>query len=92
MRLFALLNFQHVMGYLFVGLLFMVVFGLALAYTHLRTGESERRMTEVVGRFRDDIQDRNAPFPLAMMVIIAGTFIWGFFYILLHGWLGVKIS
>ncbi len=91
MRFFALLNFQHVMGYIFVGLLFIVVFGLALSYAHFRSDDSARRMTEVVGRFRDDIQDRNAPFPLALMLIIAGTFIWGFFYILMHGWLEVKI-
>jgi len=26
-----------------------------------------------------------------MMLIIAGTFIWGFFYIVMHGVLGVKI-
>lgn len=92
MRFYALLNFQHVMGYFFVGLLFMVVFGLTLAYAHFRSEDSDRRMTEVVGRFREDIQDRNAPFPLAMILIIAGVFIWGFFYILMHGWLGVKIS
>ncbi len=91
MRLFALLNFQHVMGYIFVGLLFMLVFGVALSFAHFRTENAQRRMTEIVGRFREGIQDRNAPYPLVMTMIIAGVFIWGFFYILMHGMLGVKI-
>jgi len=91
MRLFALHNFQDVMGYLFVGLLFMVLFGAALSFAHFRSENAERRMTEIVGRFRENIQDRNAPFPLMMILVIAGAFIWGFFYILMHGILGVKI-
>ncbi len=91
MRLFALLNFQHVMGYIFVGLLFMLVFGVALSFAHFRSENTDRRMTEIVGRFREGIQDRNAPYPLVMIMIIAGVFIWGFLYILMHGMLGVKI-
>ncbi|MDA8139356.1 MAG: hypothetical protein M0036_11950 [Desulfobacteraceae bacterium] len=91
MRFFQLLNFQHVMGYLFVGLLFMVVFGVGLAFAHFRTADSDRRLTEIVGRFREGIEDRDAPFPLVMILIIAGAFIWGFFYIVMHGLLGVKI-
>jgi hypothetical protein len=91
MRFFELLNFQHIMAYLFPTLLFMVVFGLALAYTHLNTSDAQQRKTQIVGRFVDGIEDRDAPFPLAMMLIIAGVFIWGFLYILMHGLLGVKI-
>lgn len=91
MRLYALLNFQHVMGYIFTGLLFMVVFGVGLAFAHFRTADSERRMTEVAGRFQDGLEDRNAPYPLVMILIIAGAFIWGFFYILMHGLLKVKV-
>ena len=91
MRFFQLLNFQHTMAYLFPSLLFMVVFGLGLAYTHLNTSDAQARKTKIVGRFADGITDRDAPFPLAMMLIIAGVFIWGFLYILMHGMLGVKI-
>lgn len=91
MRFYALLSFQHVMGYIFVGLLFMVVFGVGLAFMHFNSANAQRRKTEIVGRFREDIQDRNAPFPLVMTLIIAGTFIWGFLYILMHGLLRVKI-
>lgn len=91
MRYYELLNFQHVMGYIFVGLLFMVVFGIGLAFMHLNTSDAERRKTQITGRFTEGIEDRNAPFPLVMMLIIAGTFIWGFLYIVMHGVLNVKI-
>ncbi|RJQ77924.1 MAG: hypothetical protein C4519_12890 [Desulfobacteraceae bacterium] len=91
MRFFDLLNFQHVMAYIFVGLLFLLVFGVGLAFAHFRDEHSERRKNEIIGRFPEEIQDRDAPFPLIMTLIIAGTVIWGFFYILMHGLLGVKI-
>lgn len=91
MQLFDLLSFQHVMGYIFGGLLFMVVFGLALSYAHFHTEDAGKRTSEIVGHFREGIQDRNAPYPLAIVLIVAGAVTWGFFYILLHGLLGVKI-
>ena len=37
------------------------------------------------------IEDRQAPFPLALLLIIAGTVVWAFFYILVIGLWGVKI-
>lgn len=91
MRFFELLNFQHVMGYIFSTLLFMVVFGVGLAFSHFRGKDDEARKTAIVGQFPDGIQDRNAPFPLVMVLMIAGAVIWGFFYILMHGLLGVQI-
>ncbi len=91
MRLYALLNFQHVMACFFTALIFMVVFGVGLAHTHLHTKDAEAREKEVVGRFADGIEERDAPFPLVMMLIVAGAVIWGFFYILMHGLLGVQI-
>ncbi len=91
MRLYELLNFQHVMGYIFGGLLFMVVFGVGLSFMHLRSADAEKRKTRIIYRYPEGIVDRNAPYPLVMMLIIAGAFLWGFFYILMHGLLGVKI-
>jgi hypothetical protein len=91
MRFFELLNFQHIMGYIFPTLLFMVVFGVGLAFSHFRGKDDEARKTAIVGEFPEGIQDRNAPYPLVMVLIIAGAFIWGFFYILMHGLLGVRI-
>jgi hypothetical protein len=91
MRLFALLNFQHVMGYIFGALIFMVVFGVGLAFTHLHTKDAELRKIQIIKRYPGGVEDRNAPYPLVMMLLIAGVVIWGFFYILLHGLLKVKI-
>jgi hypothetical protein len=91
MALYDLLGFQHFMGYLFVGLLFLLIFGLALGYVHFRNEQTDQRMTEITGHFQEGLQDRNAPFPLFMVLIIIGVVIWGFFYIYLHGLLGVKI-
>lgn len=91
MRFYALLNFQYIMAFLFPTLLFMVIFGLFLAYAHLHSHDAEARKKKIFGRFAEGIEDRNAPFPLAMAVVVAGVFLWGFIYIVMHGVLGVKI-
>ncbi|MFH1981510.1 MAG: hypothetical protein ABIL58_06690 [Pseudomonadota bacterium] len=92
MRLFALLNFQHVMGVVFPTLVFMVIFFIGLGYMHFRTKDAEHRKTAITHVFPDGIEDRDAPFPLFMVLIIVGVFIWAVLYITLHGALGVKIS
>jgi len=79
------------MGLLFSTLIFMLIFGLALAYSHLKSDDAEERKKKIIYRFPGDIEDRDAPFPLAMMLIMAGVLIWVFFYILITGLLGVKI-
>lgn len=79
------------MAYLFPTLVFMVVFGVGLAYAHLHSKDAEERKTKIIKRFAEGIEDRDAPYPLVMILIIAGAVIWGFFYILMHGLLGVKI-
>jgi hypothetical protein len=91
MRYYHLLNFQHVMLYLFPALVFMVVFGVGLAYQHFRGKDAEARTERIIYRFPGGIEDRDAPFPLIMVLIIAGTVVWAFFYILLTGLLEVKI-
>jgi hypothetical protein len=91
MRLFNLLNFQHIVMYLFPTLIFIVMFGLALAYSHLKSDDAEERKKKIIYRFPEGIEDRNAPFPLFMTLTIAGSVIWVFFYILVTGLLGVKI-
>jgi hypothetical protein len=91
MRHFDLLNLQHVFLYLVPTLIFMVIFGLALGYSHFRTSRSAKKMQTVKYEFPADIKDMDAPFPLSLILIIAGTIIWGFFYILMTGLLEVKI-
>jgi len=91
MRLYELLSFQHVMLYLFPALIFIIIFALFLGFKHFHEKNSERRKHEVIERFPGGIEGRNAPFPLAMILTIAGTVIWGFLYIWFTGTLGVKI-
>ena len=91
MRFFNLLNVQHIIAYVFPTLIFLAIFGLALGYRHLLGDDAEARKKKITYRFPEGIEDRDAPFPLAMILIIAGTIIWVFFYILAHGLLGVKI-
>ena len=91
MRLFYLTTFEDIVLWLFPTLVFMIVFGVGLAFTRFRGPDDERREKEIIYRYPAGIEDRNAPFPLIMTLTIAGTFIWAFFYILMHGVLGVKI-
>ena len=91
MRFFALLNFQHVILYIIPTIIFVIVLGLSLGFSYFKRADSEERMKTVTGRYAEDIEDRDAPFPLALILIIAGTFCWAFFYILVTGLLGVRI-
>jgi hypothetical protein len=91
MRFFDLLNLQHTELFLFPAFVFVILFGMALAYAHLRTAKSEERSKFTLHVFPGDIEDRRSPFPLALILIIAGAVIWGFLYILAIGLLGTKI-
>lgn len=91
MRYFDLMNFQHVMLYLFPALIFLIVFALFQAYAHLRSPDAEERKTRIIKEFPEGIQDRDAPFPLAMILVIVGTLVWAFLYIWFYGTMGGKI-
>ncbi len=91
MRFFSLLNIQHVFLYIFPTLVFIVLLGLALGYTHFRQKNSEDRMIRIHRKYPEEIEERDSPFPLILILVIIGTFIWGFCYILGHGLMGVKI-
>ena len=91
MRFYQLLNFQHVVLSVFPTLVFVIIFGISLAGSHLHSAKAEMRKQAIFHRYPDDIEDKNAPFPFFMTLIIAGTILWGFFYILGSGLLGVKI-
>ena len=91
MRYFALLNFQHVVLFVFPTLVFIVLLAAALGFTHFTGRNSQTRKTRVVHQYPEEIQGLDAPFPLCMTLIIAGTVLWAFFYILLTGVLEVKI-
>jgi hypothetical protein len=91
MRLFTLLGIQHIILYLIPTLIFIIIFGMALGYTHFQGKDSEARKSEIHTRFPEDIEDRKAPFPLAMTLIMVGAIAWMLCYILIIGLLGVKI-
>jgi ABC-type methionine transport system permease subunit len=91
MRFYALLNFQNLMMALFSTAIFIIVFGIALGYKHFYTKDAEKRKNQIIYKYPAGIEDRNAPFPIFMLLIIVGAVIWAFFYILMHGLLGVKI-
>ena len=46
-RYFELLNFQHFMLYLWPALVFIVLFGVGLAFTHFKGPDSDRRLKEI---------------------------------------------
>lgn len=91
MRFYELLNFQHLMLALFPTLLFVIIFALALGFSHFRKEGDAIREKHILYRYPDGIEDRNAPFPLAMILIVVGTVLWAVCYILFTGLLGVKI-
>lgn len=91
MRFYGLLTFEHLMLFLFPTLIFIIIFALALKYSYFKTDSSEERKRKILYEYPEGIEDKNAPFPLAMTLIIVGTVLWAFFYVLMHGLLGVKI-
>ncbi len=91
MRFFDLLNLEHAVLFLFPTLVFVILFGLALAYSHFHTPKAEGRARKITHVFPEGIEDRRSPFPLFLTLIIVGVVIWGFLYILISGLLGRKI-
>ncbi|MCU0585286.1 MAG: hypothetical protein MUC46_04325 [Desulfobacterales bacterium] len=91
MRIFEVLNIQHFVLYLFPTLAFILIFGAGLGYMYVRRRDSEERMARIVEKYPGGIEGRNAPFPLVVTLIIAGTVAWSLLYILLTGLLKVKI-
>jgi hypothetical protein len=91
MRLFHLLNLQHISLWVFPTLGFILLLGLFLAFSHFSGKNSESRKTEIFQRFPEGIEERRAPFPLGLALVIAGTLVWGLCYILGYGLLEVKI-
>ena len=91
MRFYELLNFQHVILFVLPTLLFIVVFGFGLGFVHFKSRDAEKRKHAIAHGYPDGIEGREAPFPLVMLVIVAATVIWAFFYILFNGLLEVRI-
>lgn len=91
MRYFTELGVQHFVMYLFPALAFIALFVIGLGFYHVNRKDSAERETRIIEQYPGGIEGRNAPFPLVIYLIIAGTVIWVLAYILLIGTLGVKI-
>ena len=91
MRFFQLLNFQHVVAYVFPALMGIILLATALGFSHFKTKNSAKRVKEVKYRYPDDTGDRNAPFPVFMALVTILTLMWALGYILAIGFLEVRI-
>jgi hypothetical protein len=91
MRFFNLLNIQHLVMAVFPTLLCVVLLGIALSFSHFRSKASEDCQMRVIGTYPDGIEETDAPFPLFLFLVILGTVLWGFGYILMIGLTGEAI-
>ncbi|MDJ0781441.1 MAG: hypothetical protein QNJ22_05685 [Desulfosarcinaceae bacterium] len=91
MRFFSLLSFQHIVLYVVPTLIFIILFGVGLGYSHFKGKEDAARKHKIIHRYPTGIEERDAPFPLLLIMIIAGTVLWMFLYIVGTGVLEVKI-
>jgi len=91
MHFFELRNIQHFVIYFFPSIVSVFLIGVALAHSHFKTRRSEEKKRKPRHTFPGGIEERNEPFPLILIFVIAGTVIWAFFYILIIGLRGVKI-
>ena len=91
MRFFGLLGFQHIVLFLFPTLVFIILLYVGLKRMHIHTRASEERKQRILRAFPGDIEEKNAPFPLFLLLVIIGFVLWAIFYTLGTGLLGVKI-
>jgi len=91
MRFFALEGYRDVILFLFPALVFVILFYLGLNRIHFRTKDSAEREKQVYSRYPDGLEDRNAPFPLILILIIVGFLLWSVSYMVGISFWGVKI-
>ena len=91
MRFFELIGIRDVVLFLFPTLIFIIFFFLALSRAHIHRKDSEERERTVVHRYPGNIEGRNSPFPLVLILLIIGFILWAFFYAFGIGHLEVRI-
>ena len=91
MHFFVLRDIHHFILYLLPAVLGVLIFAIGLARIHFRREDDDVRMQEVHTTYVGGIEERNAPFPLVLILIIGGAVVWGMLYIIFYGVLGVKI-
>ncbi len=85
MRFFELLNTQHVIVLIIVAVIFLILFGVALAFIPNSGPISRVLNIKAIQHFADGIEKAEGPFPLIITLIIGGTILWALFYILYYG-------
>ena len=91
MRFFDLLSFRHVALFIFPTFIFIILFYAALSRSRFEKKDSEERERMIFHAYPEGIEARKSPFPLILILVIVGFLLWGFFYALGTGLLGVKI-
>lgn len=85
MRFFELLNTQHVFALIIVAMIFLILFGVALAFIPMSGPIAKALNIKATQHFADGIGKAQGPFPLIIALIIGGTFLWALYYILYYG-------
>lgn len=91
MHFFELRNLQHFVLYLFPAVISVFLIGVGFAFMHFRKKDLGEREKRPYYTYPGEIEERNEPFPLVLVLIIVGTVLWAFFYILAIGLLEVRI-
>lgn len=91
MRYFGLVGFQHVVLFAFPTLILIILLYVAFAKSHFHKADSEERKKKIVHSYPAGIESTNSPFPLILILLIAGFLLWTFFFILGSWHWGVKI-
>ena len=91
MRYFEVLGVQHFFMYLFPAIAFIALFIIGLGFYHFHRKDSAEREARIIERYPGGIEGRNAPFPILAYLTVFGTIAWVLAYILLIGFLEVKI-
>ena len=91
MRYFEVLGVQHFFMYLFPAIAFIALFIIGLGFYHFNRKDSTEREARIIERYPGGIEGRNAPFPILAYLTVFGTIAWVLAYILLIGFLEVKI-
>jgi hypothetical protein len=77
--------------YLFPAIATIALFIIGLGFYHFNRKDSAEREARIIERYPGGVEGRNAPFPIVTYLIIFGAIAWVLTYILLIGFLKVKI-
>ncbi len=83
MRFFAVLDFQHEILAIFLGLVSALLIYLALQsfrYSREKKEEKEEEFFESIG-----VRIKNHPVPPFLLFLIVGFIVWFFFYVIIFG-------